>query len=462
MINDNFLLTNDISRELYHSYAKELPIIDYHNHLSAKEIYEDRMYENLTELWLADDHYKWRAMRANGISEYLITGDASDKDKFDAWADTVPNLIGNPLYHWTHLELTRFFNLDSLLGRQTKAYIWEKTTEMLKTNELSARNILTKQKVEFVGTTDDPTDNLTYHKKLKEEGFPVVVSPSFRPDKGLMIEGDHFIDWVIALSEVAEYDISDYEEFLFALEKRAEYFDLSGCRSADHGLNELKYQHASLEYVSTVFRKRMKDERLSTDEITAFKSYTLTSLGRIYNKKGWAMQLHIGPIRNTNTKKYRELGPDTGFDSIGDSLAAQPLSRLLDSLEVTGELPKTILYTNNAKHNDVFASMAGNYQGDSMPGKVQFGTAWWHNDNYEGMIDQMTTLGNMGVLKHFIGMLTDSRSMLSFVRHEYFRRILCQMLGEWVTSGKAPHDIELLGNYVKDISYGNAKRYFRL
>lgn len=462
MIHEDFLLTNETSRRLFHEYAKDLPIIDYHNHLNPQEILEDYNYKNITELWLGSDHYKWRAMRANGIDEDLITGEAGDKEKFAAWAGTVPNMLGNPLYHWTHLELARFFNIDELLSPKNEGDIYEKANEIIRSGKLSARKILEDQKVEFVGTTDDPADSLDTHKKIRESGLEVTVSPSFRPDNGLAIEKSTFPDWLNKLSKVAGQNIDSFEGLTDALNARIDAFDELGCRSSDHGINEMFFRECSKEEATDIFSRRVQGEQPSQEETEKFKTYLLVWLGKKYAEKGWVMQLHIGPLRNNNTQMFQKAGPDSGFDSMGDAPVAEALSRFLDALEKTGELPKTVLYTLNPRDNIIMASMAGNFQNADIPGKVQFGTAWWFNDHYDGMFDQMKTLASTGLLKHFIGMLTDSRSMLSFTRHEYFRRILCEMLGKWAEKGHVPKDIDLLGEYVTSICYTNAKRYFNL
>ncbi|MEI3605238.1 glucuronate isomerase [Pseudogracilibacillus sp. SE30717A] len=461
-ITDDFLLYNETAKELYHNTAKDLPIIDYHNHLKQDEILQDKKFDDIADIWLGGDHYKWRAMRANGIHEDYITGNKSGYEKFMKWAETVPNTFGNPLYHWTHLELLRYFDIDELLDEKSAPAIWEETNRKLQTPELSVRSLLKKDKVEFVGTTDDPTDSLEHHIALKEEGFDITVSPSFRPDKGLFIEREEFLPWVEKLGEVTDSSIENYDAFLTAFEKRVNYFDEHGCKSSDHGLDVFFYKEARKEEVEKIFTKRLNGEPLSEVEIEKFKTYTLLFLGELYAEKGWAMQLHLGAIRNNNKRMFKLLGPDTGFDSIGDLLIADKLSNFLGALSENDKLPKTILYSLNAKDYDVLASMAGNFQSDEVPGKVQFGTAWWFNDTIDGMEDQMKTLANIGLISNFIGMLTDSRSFLSFTRHEYFRRILCNLLGTWVEEHKVPKDMELLEKYVRNICYENAKRYFSI
>ncbi|WP_342387973.1 glucuronate isomerase [Salinicoccus bachuensis] len=463
MINKDFLLTTETAKWLYHDVAKDLPIIDYHNHLNPKEIYENENYRSITEVWLGGDHYKWRAMRAAGIKEDRITGEADEKAKFDAFAETVPQLFGNQLLHWTQLELKTFFGISDLLSPKSADAIYEKTNEMLQGEALKPRSILESQKVKFLGTTDDPTDDLEYHRLLKEDDtIDVQVAPSFRPDKAIAIDTPDYKEWLGKLEGVAGGKLDTYQKFLGALFDRIDFFNQMGCRASDHGINEMFYEEADAEAVGAIFDKVLREEELSEYEVAQFKTYTLVQLAEQYNAYGWVMQLHIGPLRNNNSRMFKDLGPDSGFDSINDQLVAQPLSRFLDRIDQDDALPKTVLYTLNPRDNIIMATMAGNFQGGGIPGKVQFGTAWWFNDNYDGMRDQMKTLANAGAFKTFIGMLTDSRSMLSFTRHEYFRRILCELLGEWVEAGMVPDDRELLKEYVEDICYYNAKKYFGL
>lgn len=463
MIDKDFLLTTETANWLYHDVAKDMPIIDYHNHLDAKEIYDNKNYESITELWLGGDHYKWRAMRAVGIEEEKITGNASQKEKFDAFAETLPQLFGNQLLHWTQLELKTFFNIDEFLSPKTADGIYEKTNHLLKENNLKPRSILERQNVRFLGTTDDPVDDLKYHKLLAEdESFDVRVAPSFRPDKGLAIDAEDYGRWLVSLESAVGFKVDSYEKFLEALEWRMSFFDEMGCRASDHGINEMFYKEASEEEVSEIFEKVLSGKPVSDGEVAQFKTHTLVHLAKKYNEYGWSMQLHIGPLRNNSTKMFDRVGPDSGFDSINDQLVAQPLSSFLNEIDKTDELPKTILYTLNPRDNIIMATMAGNFQSGGIPGKVQFGTAWWFNDNYDGMMEQMKTLANAGAFKTFIGMLTDSRSLLSFARHEYFRRILCELLGQWVEQGMVPGDKGLLKEYVEDICYYNAKNYFGL
>ncbi|WP_291633190.1 glucuronate isomerase [Clostridium sp.] len=460
-MNENFLLSNNTAINLYNNYAKDMPIIDYHCHLNPKEIFENKTFKNITEAWLYGDHYKWRAMRSNGIDEKYITGNASDYEKFIAFAKTMPMAIGNPLYHWTHLELQRYFGIYEVLNEKTAPDIWEKVNAQLNGIGFGARDLIVKSNVKALCTTDDPIDSLEYHLKLKEDtNFSVKVLPAFRPDKGLLINKETFIPWTKKLAEVSKINIKSYDEFLKALESRVRFFNEVGCIISDHGLDSLTYIEASKGEVSSIFEKVLKGETATTCEESKYRTYTLQFLGKLYSEFGWTMQLHLAAQRNNNTKMLKQLGPDTGFDSINDEEVAYPLSRLLDSLETNNSLPKTILYTLNPKDNYVLSTMLGNFQGSEVPGKVQFGAAWWFLDNKDGMIEQMKVLANTGLLSRFVGMLTDSRSFLSYTRHEYFRRILCNLIGEWVENGEIPEDMELLGSIVQGICYNNAKGYF--
>ena len=459
-MDENFLLSTDTAMTLYNTYAKDLPIIDYHCHLSPQEIYENKTFQNITEAWLNGDHYKWRAMRANGIEEELITGGAKDYDKFLAWSGTIPMTIGNPLYNWTHLELQRFFDVYDILNEETAPSIWEEVNRKLTGGGFGARDLIKKSKVEVICTTDDPIDTLEYHAKIKDDSdFDVKVLPSFRPDKALEINLDGYLLWVEKLGGVSGIQISDYDDFLNALQSRIEYFHSNGCRISDHALNTLMYQETTEEEAANIFTKALTGQKISKDEEKKYKSYTLTFLGKQYAKHEWAMQFHIQAMRNNNTKMYKQLGPDTGFDSINDGQIAEPLSLLLDALAREDALPKTILYSLNPKDNYVIGSLIGNFQG-GVPGKIQFGTAWWFNDQKDGMLEQMRALSNLGLFSRFIGMLTDSRSFLSYTRHEYFRRIVCELIGGWVENGEVPNDMKMLGDIVQGICYQNAKEYF--
>ncbi|MDL4840294.1 glucuronate isomerase [Aquibacillus rhizosphaerae] len=460
-MDDDFLLDNELAKRLYNSYAKDLPIIDYHCHLIPQEIYENKEFTNITEIWLYGDHYKWRAMRANGIDETYITGNASDYDKFIAWAKTVPMLIGNPLYNWTHLELQRFFGIDEVLDEASAPEIWEKVNTMLTSGEFRARDFITKSKVNVVCTTDDPTDSLEYHRLLKEDTkFDVKVLPSFRPDKGLEINRAGFHDWVKKLDAVSGITIESYDAYLKALESRVEFFDSLGGKVSDHALDTMMYSNTSKEEVEEIFRNALNKENVSLEDERKFKSYTLTFLGKEYAKRDWVTQFHINAHRNNNTRMFNELGPDTGYDSMNDELIAKPLVNLLDSLEKEDALSKTIIYSLNPTDFSTIASIIGSFQGGGIPGKIQFGTAWWYNDTKPGMLDQMETLASIGVFSRFIGMLTDSRSLLSYTRHEYFRRLVCSLIGKWVENGEYPNNEKVLGQIVQGISYYNAEEYF--
>lgn len=462
-MNENFMLYNDIAVELYHSFAKDVPIIDYHCHLSPKEIFENKRFKNITEVWLYGDHYKWRLMRTYGVDEKYITGDGSDYDKFLAWASVLPKAIGNPLYHWTHLELQRYFGIDEILNEKTAPAIWDKANELLRSEDFSARALISKSKVEILCTTDDPADSLEYHLKLKEEkDFPVKVLPAFRPDKALNVSKKEFGEYVDKLGEVCGKVIKDYEDLLNALSARASLFHSVGCRISDHALDSVPYAKTTKEAAAQIFLKAIKGETITSLQEDQYRTYTLLYLSGLYEKHGWAMQLHINAYRNNNSKMFRTLGPDTGYDSVNDNLLAYQMSNLLNSMEEAHSLPKTILYTLNPKDHYVLGTLMGCFQGDGIKGKMQLGAAWWFLDHRDGMVEQMKALANVGLLSCFVGMLTDSRSFLSYPRHEYFRRILCNLIGEWVMNGEYPYDREFLGNLVTDICYGNAKEYFNL
>lgn len=460
-LDEQFLLNSQTAEKLYHEFAKNLPIIDYHCHLSPKEIYENKTFQNITEAWLYGDHYKWRAMRANGIPETHITGDASDYEKFLAWAKTVPMTIGNPLYHWTHLELRRYFDVEELLNEESADIIWKKVNEKLQGDGFGARDFIVKSNVETVVTTDDPVDSLIYHQQLREEGFSVQVLPGFRPDKALDITNDLFIEYVQQLAEVSSIKIESYQDFIKALHMRIDFFHEQGCLISDHAINEMTYEDTTEEEATIIFHKRMSGHPLTEKEKIQFKTHTFIELGQAYAQRGWAMQLHINALRNNNSKMSERLGPDTGYDAMNDEDIAKPLCRVLDRLEQAHALPKTILYSLNPRDNVVISTIAGSFQDGKTPGKMQHGTAWWFNDTKQGMTEQMMALSSIGLISRFIGMLTDSRSFLSYTRHEYFRRLLCDIIGDWVEKGEAPNDFNLLGGMVKGISYENAKQYFQ-
>ncbi|WP_114383594.1 glucuronate isomerase [Paenibacillus prosopidis] len=462
-MDDNFLLSNETAIRLYHDFAKDMPIIDYHCHLSPQQIYENTSFANLTEAWLYGDHYKWRAMRANGVEERYVTGGegVTDYERFEAWAKTVPQTIGNPLYQWSHLELRRYFDVYELINEKNAPAIWEQVNQKLAEGSYKARDLIKMSGVEVICTTDDPVDSLEFHIAIKQlEDFNVQVLPSFRPDKALEINRAPFLEWVGKLSAAASRTIDNYDALLEALEARVKFFDEVGCKVSDHALDYVAYAETTRAEAAAIFAKALNGETVSLEEEKQYKTYTLLFLGRLYAERGWAMQFHINAARNNSSRMFGKLGPDTGFDSINDSAVAYPLVKLLDALDTDDALPKTIVYSLNAKDNDVLGSIIGSFQGGGVPGKIQLGSAWWFNDTKNGMLDQMNALANLGLLSRFVGMLTDSRSFLSYTRHEYFRRLLCNLLGEWVENGEAPHDMKLLGDMVQNISYRNAKAYF--
>lgn len=460
-MDENFLLRNDTAVRLYNEYAKHMPIIDYHCHLSPQEIYENISFKNLTEAWLYGDHYKWRLMRAAGIEEKYVTGDGSDYEKFKAYAKTIPMAIGNPLYHWSHLELQRFFGVYDIINEQNADAIWEKVNAKLSGDGYRARDFIVNSNVKVICTTDDPADSLEYHMKIKEDkDFKVTVLPSFRPDKALEINRDGFVEWIGKLEQASGTKIADYEDLLSALAARVEFFHSIGGRLSDHGLDYVPFAETTQEEAAAIFMKGLAGEKVSHEEEQKYKTYTLVFLGKQYAKHGWTMQFHMNASRNNNTRMFRLLGPDTGYDSINDSDIAYPLSRLLDALAQDDMLPRTILYSLNPNDYYVLATLMGSFQGGGIAGKLQFGSAWWFNDTIDGMEYQMKTLANLGLFGQFVGMLTDSRSFLSFTRHEYFRRLLCSIVGEWVEAGEVPNDEELLKTIIEGISYRNAKNYF--
>lgn len=462
-IDQNFLLQTKTAQTLYHNYAAKLPIIDYHCHLSPRQIAENTIFPNITNIWLDGDHYKWRAMRTCGVDEKYITGSASDKEKFLAWARTVPKTLKNPLYHWTHMELKNPFGITNrLLNSETAEGIWEETNALLATPELSARGLLKRNNVEVVATTDDPTDSLEYHKQLKKEGtVGFIMVPTFRIDRAIEIEnGDEFRSWVEKLEKATDMAISSFNDFLEAFGKRHSAFHELGCRASDLGLEEPYARDFSEKRLTEIFDKVMKGGVLAEEEVLEFKSAMIHHLGVLNNEKGWVMQLHIGAIRNNNSRMMRILGRDTGFDSIGDFTIAKPLAKLLNRLDTQNQLPKTVLFNLNPRDNELFATMIGNFQDGSVPGKLQHGPPWWFLDQKHGIEQQIESLSNMGILSEFIGMTTDSRSFLSYPRHEYFRRILCNILGNDIENGLIPDDMELAGGLVIKICYENPKNYF--
>lgn len=460
-MDENFLLQTETAQKLYYEHAAKMPIFDYHCHVPPKEIAEDKQFENITQIWLYGDHYKWRAMRANGVNERFCTGDASDWEKFEKWAETVPNTLRNPLYHWTHLELKLFFGIDKLLNPSTAKEIWDECNAKLQTYEYSVRNIIRKANVHTICTTDDPVDSLEYHRQIKADNFEVAVLPAWRPDKAMAVENTSaFNRYADQLAEVSGISTGNFSDFMDALEKRHQFFHENGCRLSDHGLETIVAEEFTEEEIGEIFQKIRSGTDLEKMEIAKFKSYMLIEFGLMDHSRGWTQQFHLGALRNNNTRLFKALGPDTGFDSIGDFEIGRPLSRFLDKLDMENKLTKTILYNLNPRDNELFATMIGNFQDGSVPGKMQFGSGWWFLDQKDGMEKQINALSNMGLLSRFVGMLTDSRSFLSYSRHEYFRRTLCNLIGNDVENGEIPNDMELLGQMVENICFNNAKEYF--
>ncbi len=463
-INDDFLLGTGYARDLYHGYAAPLPVIDYHSHLSAADIAADRRFATLTQIWLAGDHYKWRAMRACGVNEKFITGSGTDWEKFEQWAWTVPRTLRNPLYHWTHLELARIFGVeDRLLAPTTAKGIWEECNGKLDSPGFSVRGILERMNVELICTVDDPADALEHHALIAADpSMHVTVLPTFRPDRGLAVDRPEvFAAFRAELSASSGIGIGCYADFIAALKSRHDYFHARGCRLADHGLETVYAGAYSPARLETAFGRLLKGAALENAEVAALKSAILHDLAIMNWEKGWVQQFHIGALRNTNSRMMRTIGPDSGFDSIGDAEVARPLGQFLDSLDRDDRLARTVLFNLNPRDNEVFATMAGNFQDGSIPGKIQYGPAWWFLDQADGMTRQIRALSDMGVLSQFIGMVTDSRSFLSYPRHEYFRRLLCGLLGDDISKGLLPPDLELVGGMVRDICCFNARRYFR-
>jgi len=460
-LGDDFLLDNQFAVKLYHDYAKEMPIIDYHSHLLPQEIADDKKFENLTQIWLYGDHYKWRGMRANGIHEAYITGNKTDYEKFEKWAETVPNTVRNPLYHWTHLELRRYFNIKELLTPESAKRIYDECAEKLQSPEYSARQLLKKMNVHMVGTTDSPLDDLSYHEKIKKDSFGIQVLPTFRPDAFMAIEQIENLRSLIAkLGELTSRVIDTFEDYLAALKQRHDYFSTKGCNVSDHGISHMYAEDFTLQEVETIFKKLLHGGEISSVEALKFKSALLYYFALWNHEKGWVQQFHLGALRNNNTRLLKSIGADAGLDSMGDFEQGINLSRFLDRLDKTNSLTKTILYNLNPRDNDLFATMVGNFNDGSVAAKMQYGAAWWFLDQKQGIIDQINSVSNMGLISHFIGMLTDSRSLLSYPRHEYFRRILCNLIGEDVEKGELPNDLKFFGKHVQNICYNNAKTYF--
>ena len=462
-ITDDFLLHSEAAKTLYHNHAKTQPIFDYHCHLSPKDIAEDRQFENLTQIWIEGDHYKYRAMRANGVDEKYITGDASDYEKFLKWAETVPYTLRNPLYHWTHLELKNYFGITTLLDSNSAEAIYNEATALLQKPEYSVRNILRKMNVKVVGTTDDPTDDLRFHKKIKDDNFEIKILPSFRPDKASEIEkGPAFIDWIKKLEQSVGFSITDFSNLIKALKVRHDFFHEMGCRISDHGHSTFYGENYTNEEVNSIFQNTLKGKSPSDFEINKYKSAVLLELASMNKAKSWAQQFHVGAIRNNNAKMLQELGPDQGFDSLGDLNMADNMSKFFGKLSKHNALTKTIVYNLNPRDSEMFAAMAANFNDGKTAGKMQYGAAWWFLDQKDGMEKQLNVLSNFGLLSRFVGMVTDSRSFLSFPRHEYFRRILCNVLGDEIQKGELPNNMQLIGTMVENICYKNAVAYFEI
>lgn len=460
-LDKHFLLNSEAAVRLYENAVEGLPIFDFHCHLNPQEVWENNPYSSITEVWLGGDHYKWRGMRMHGISEQLITGDASDWEKFSAWAETVPHLIGNPLYHWAHMELKMYFGIEKRLSPETAREIFDECNEKLQKTDFRPRAFIERSNVKFIGTTDDPVSTLEYHQLLKnDETFKAIIAPTFRPDGALFIERPSFKDWVEKLSEVSGIKVDNLDSFLQALRQRVEYFHEHGCRASDHDIQKMEYVQTAKEEIEPILTKRLNGSELTENELILYRAFLLTELGKMYAEKQWVMQLHMGAMRSNNTKMTKKIGPDTGFDSIGESNFAEGISRFLDALDQQDALPRTVLFNLNQKDNQVLAGMMGNFYEEGIPGKIQFGSGWWFLDHIDGMERQMKDYANVGLLSHFIGMLTDSRSFLSYARHDYFRRILCNILGEWVERGLVPDDFEFLEQMVRNIGYYNAEKYF--
>ncbi len=458
----DFLLNTETARVLYHDAAENCPIIDYHCHLNPREIYEDIRYENIAQVWLGGDHYKWRLMRAAGVPEKYITGDAPDYDKFLQYAKVLSRAVGNPLYHWSHLELRRFFGYDGILNQDTAPEVWRITREKLQSDGYTSRGLILMSHVETICTTDDPADSLEWHEKLAaDKSFPVAVLPAWRPDKAMNLEKETFPAYLEALEKASGIRIATFEDLKRALRQRLDFFAAHGCSLSDHGLNYVMYAPAGADEVERIFANRLRGTLPTPREEAVFKFAFMVFLAGEYHDRGWVMQLHYGCRRDNNPPAFRKLGPDTGFDCVDNTAPSTETAAFLGSLEEKGKLPKTILYSLNANDNAAIDSIVGCFQNDEAVGKIQHGSAWWFNDHFDGMKEHLKSLGNQGYLAGFVGMLTDSRSFLSYPRHEYFRRILCRILGQWVEEGFYPEDLETLKSIVRDISYCNAKRYFQ-
>lgn len=462
-LDEDFLLNTKTAKQLYHDFAKDMPIIDYHNHLIPEQIANDINFENLTQVWLYGDHYKWRAMRTNGIDEAYITGNKSDFEKFQKWAETVPYTLRNPLYHWTHLELQRYFNVYDILDGKSARKIYDECTAKLQTKEYSVQGLLKMRNVEAVCTTDDPIDSLNFHQQVVKDGADIKVRPAFRPDKAMAADDIAGLnDYIGKLEAVTDLSIADFDTYLKALKQRHDYFAENGCKISDHGLEQIYAEDYTDQEIKSIFLKIRSNQAITEVEMLKFKSAMLIHFAVWDHEKGWVQQYHLGALRNNNARMLSKLGPDTGWDSIGDFSQSRQLSKFLNKLDTEDRLAKTIIYNLNPADNELMATMIGNFNDGSVAGKVQFGSGWWFLDQKDGMIKQLNALSNMGLLSRFVGMLTDSRSFLSFPRHEYFRRIVCNLFGDDVENGELPADMEWLGKVVQDISYNNAKNYFNL
>lgn len=460
-MDNDFLLSNSTAKILYHDYAAKMPIVDYHCHIDPREIAENRQFDNITQVWLGGDHYKWRLIRSNGIDEKYITGAGSDREKFQMFAEALPKAIGNPLYHWTHLELRKYFGYNGVLNGSTAEEVWNLCNEKLKLPQMRVRGIIEQSNVKLIATTDDPVDTLEWHKQIEDDSTCLVkVIPTWRPDKIMNIEKPEFAQYVSTLEKVSNIQIRTFRDVLSALAKRLDFFTAMGCRASDHGMDYIMYEPAQDTQIAQIFAKKMEGGALSAKEADQYKYAVLRFLGREYAKRGWVMQIHYGAVRNTNTAMYQSLGADTGFDCISTHSSAESMVNFLNDLNQTDELPKTVLYSLNPADNAMLDTVIGCFQGTAAAGKLQHGAAWWFNDTKSGMTAQLTSLASLSVLGNFIGMLTDSRSFLSYTRHAYFRRILCNLLGTWVENGEYPNDQEALGKIVQDISFNNAVRYF--
>ena len=458
----DFLLETDTAKALYHNFAEKTPILDYHCHINPKEIALDRKFENITQVWLGGDHYKWRFMRSCGVDEKYITGDASDKEKFFKWAECVGKAIGNPLFHWSHLELQRYFGYYGVLCAKTAEEVWNLCNAKLQEDSMSVRNLIRQSNVTLICTTDDPIDSLEWHQKIAvDDSFEVKVLPAWRPDKAMNIEKPEYLDYLAKLAEVSGTTINSFADLKAALVNRLEYFNAQGCNVSDHALEYVMYAPASDEEIEAIFAKRMAGNAVTRDEELQFKTAFMLFVGREYNRLDWAMQLHYGCKRDNNELRYKQLGPDTGYDCINNYAPSAQMADFLNALIKTDELPRTVIYSLNPNDNAAIGTILGCFQDSTAVAKIQQGSAWWFNDHKTGMQDQMISLANLGNLSGFVGMLTDSRSFLSYTRHEYFRRILCNLVGNWVENGEYPADMELLEEIIKDISYNNAKRYFK-